>query len=52
LPNAEQHLGHLRFSRKSSRLNHFLDHPTWLLLAPEARPWGWQGQFWDSLHSG
>jgi hypothetical protein len=25
------------FSRKSSRLNHFFDRTTWLLLAPEAR---------------
>jgi hypothetical protein len=25
------------FLRKSSRFNHFLDRPNWLLLAPEAR---------------
>jgi hypothetical protein len=27
------------FSRNSSPFNHFLDRPTWLLLAPEARFW-------------
>jgi len=37
LLNADQHFGHRRFSSQSSRFNHFLDHATWLLLAPEAR---------------
>jgi hypothetical protein len=27
------------FPRKSSRFNHFLDRPIWLLLAPEAPFW-------------
>ena len=27
------------FPRKSARLNHFLDRPTWLRLAPEAQVW-------------
>jgi hypothetical protein len=35
LLNAGQHFGAFMFPRKSSRLNHFLDRPIWLLLALE-----------------
>jgi hypothetical protein len=37
LLNADSISAIVVFSRKSSRLNHFLDRPTLLLLAPDAR---------------
>jgi hypothetical protein len=37
LLNADQHFGHRRFSSQILAFNHFLDRPTWLVLAPEAR---------------
>ena len=39
LLNADQHLGHLRFSSQILAV-HFLDRATWLLLAPKA--WFWE----------
>jgi hypothetical protein len=43
LLNADQHFGHRRFPRKSPRFNRFLDRPTWLPLALEARFWELSG---------
>ncbi|HXW06872.1 MAG TPA: hypothetical protein VD833_16685 [Vicinamibacterales bacterium] len=39
LLNADQPLGHLRFSSHILVLNHFLDRAAWLLLALDAAFW-------------
>jgi hypothetical protein len=49
LLNVDQLLGHLCFSRKSTRFDNFPDRATWLLLAPKARFGPLEGQFEGQL---
>jgi hypothetical protein len=51
LLNADQPVGHFRFSSQIKPLNKFLDRASWLLLAPEALFWRLTGTIVGTAHS-